>query len=313
MSIAARPFQPNDMPAVLHVLARAMPVDPISEGRFTRQVLLDPNFRAEGAIVGEQDGRVVGFCLALARHVPLENAPGDADRGYVTLLGVLPDEQRRGVGARMLDAAESYLRAQNRSLVMVSSYAPNYFIPGVDVSAYASGLSFLAKHGYQEVYRPLAMQTALWDWTTPAWIEEKGAALARQGVVIEQYAPAVTLPLLAFARDEFQGDWVRVVREAMSRITLGDSPARLIVAHEGGKVIGFSHHDNERFGPIGVAASQRGRGVGQVLMCRTLHAQREAGFRAAWFLWSDDKTAARLYNGVGFKEVRRFALMKKAL
>src|SRR5687768_4339233 len=124
MSIDARPFQPRDTPDVLDVLARAMPVDPISEGRFTRQVLLDPNFRADGAIVAEREGRVVGFCLATARQVPLENAPSDADRGYVTLLAVLPDEQRRGTGGAMLAAAEAYLRSQNRSTVMVSSYAP---------------------------------------------------------------------------------------------------------------------------------------------------------------------------------------------
>src|SRR5688572_12010150 len=132
MSIAVRPFMPNDMPAVLDVLARAMPVDPISEGRFTRQVLLDPNFRTEGAIVAQREGRVVGFCLAIARQVPLENAPSDADRGYVTLIAVRPEEQRRGVGSAMLVAAEAYLASQNRSLVMVSSYAPGYFIPGVE-------------------------------------------------------------------------------------------------------------------------------------------------------------------------------------
>jgi predicted GNAT family acetyltransferase len=62
-----------------------------------------------------------------------------------------------------------------------------------------------------------------------------------------------------------------------------------------------------------VAASQRGRGLGQVLMFRTLLAQRDAGFRAAWFLWSDDKTADRIYNGAGFREVRRFAVMRKEL
>ena len=48
-------------------------------------------------------------------------------------------------------------------------------------------------------------------------------------------------------------------------------------------------------------------------MYATLRAQREAGFRAAWFLWSDDKTAERLYTGAGFKETRRFALLKKSI
>ena len=105
-----------------------------------------------------------------------------------------------------------------------------------------------------------------------------------------------------------------VVREGIARIVNhGDSPGRLITAFDNGEVVGFSHYENERFGPIGVAASQRGRGLGQVLMYRTLVAQRDAGFRAAWFLWSDDKTAAKLYNGAGFKEVRRFALLRKEL
>src|SRR5688500_4094364 len=99
----------------------------------------------------------------------------------------------------------------------------------------------------------------------------------------------------------------------MGCILLGASPTRLFVAREGSEVVGFSHFCNDRFGPIGVAASQRGRGVGQVLMFETLHAQRAAGFASAYFLWSDDKTAQRLYNAAGFKEFRRFALMKKVL
>jgi GNAT superfamily N-acetyltransferase len=196
---------------------------------------------------------------------------------------------------------------------MVSSYAPGYFIPGVDVNAYPAALSFLKKHGYSEIYRPLAMETSLWSLATPAFVHEKRRALESDGVTTEPYRPQLTLPLLEFAAKEFPGDWVRVVRETMSRITLGDSPTRLFIAHRNGEVLGFSHHDAERFGPIGVAASQRGKGLGHVLMFETLEAQKRAGLRAAWFLWSDDKTAQRIYNVAGFKEVRRFALMRKEL
>jgi hypothetical protein len=48
-------------------------------------------------------------------------------------------------------------------------------------------------------------------------------------------------------------------------------------------------------------------------MYETLRAQRLAGFRTAWFLWSDDKTAERLYSAAGFREARRFALLNKEL
>ena len=33
----------------------------------------------------------------------------------------------------------------------------------------------------------------------------------------------------------------------------------------------------------------------------------------AFFLWSDDKTAERIYTAAGFRESRRFALMRKVL
>lgn len=313
MSETIRPYQSDDQAGVLEVLGASLTADPISEARFTRQVLLDPNFRVDGAPVAVKDGKIVGFCLSLARQVPLENSPSDAERGYVTLIGVLPAYQRKGIGRKLLAYAEGYLKSQSRSVVMVASYAPGYFIPGVDVNVYANGLSFFAKQGYAEVYRPVAMQTALWDWSMPDWLNERREKLVGEGLKVVTYWPALTLPLLEFAQKEFPGDWVRVVREAAGRIMQGDSPTRLLVAIDKGSIVGFSHYDNERFGPIGVASSQRGRGVGQVLMFATLQAQREAGFRSAWFLWSDDRTATKLYNAAGFKEIRRFALMKKTL
>ena len=54
-------------------------------------------------------------------------------------------------------------------------------------------------------------------------------------------------------------------------------------------------------------------GLGHLLMFRALQVMREAGSRTAWFLWSDDATAARLYHAAGFKERRRFALLRKEL
>lgn len=306
-------FHDDDLPTLIRLFGLCLPNDPISSARFTRQVLLDPNFRREGAIVAREGERVVGFMLAIARQVPLENAPSDAEPGYITLFGVLPQFQRRGIGSAMLERAEEYLRSQDRNLVMISSYAPGYFIPGVDVNAYPAALVFLKKHGYAEVYRPLAMEASLWSLQMPAFVSENRRALETDGMTIEPYRAELTLPLLEFTAREFPGDWVRVVRETMSRILLGEPSSRLIIAHCNGEVVGFAHHEAERFGPIGVAASKRGKGLGHVLMFETLEAQKRAGFRAAWFLWSDDKTAQRLYNVAGFKEVRRFALMRKEL
>jgi hypothetical protein len=211
----------------------------------------------------------------------------------------------------LLDAAEQYLRSQERTSVGISPYAPGYFLPGVDVRAYAGGLQFLLDRGYKEVGRPLAMETRLWEWRVPEWATERRGRLEAEGVRFESYRPELTLPLLEFTRTEFPGDWVRVVRETMGRIMTGEPATRLIIAHEQGQVLGFVHHENERFGPIGVASSQRGRGLGQVLQFEVLRAMQAQGFRCAWFLWSSDATARRLYDAAGFREARRFALLRK--
>ncbi|HEY0867909.1 MAG TPA: GNAT family N-acetyltransferase, partial [Fimbriimonas sp.] len=120
--------------------------------------------------------------------------------------------------------------------------------------------------------------------------------------------------LIGFVSRHFPGDWVRVVREASAAILKGDRPTRLWAAiHPGKGIVGFAHFEGERFGPIGVAESERGQGIGQVLTLNVLRSQREAGYRSSWFLWSDDRTADRLYRHFGFREIRRFALLRKEL
>ncbi|MCA1596777.1 MAG: hypothetical protein LC772_10200 [Chloroflexi bacterium] len=89
-SLNVRSFQPGDLAGTVEVLERALPGEPISSERFTRQVLLDPNFDCRGAAVACAEERVIGVCIGIARQTPLENAPPDSDRGYITLIAVDP-------------------------------------------------------------------------------------------------------------------------------------------------------------------------------------------------------------------------------
>ncbi len=301
----------------VEVLRATMPREAIGKVKFARQVLLDPNFRPEGSLLAKQNGVPVGYILAMTRQTPLENAPDDSDRGYITLFGVVPSAQGRGVGQKLLAAAEQYLINQGKRQISISAYAPGYFIPGVDIGAYESGLHFLLKRGYTEVYRPISMEASLWDTQTPQWVMDREALHRSEGIAYSDFTQALIHPLITFAQREFAGDWVRVARQTALKILDGDSPARLQIALDNQtsepRVVGYAHHEGERFGPIGVDSQYRGRGIGQVLMYRTLKAQRESGLRTAWFLWSDDKTADRLYNEAGFKIARRFALLRKEI
>lgn len=312
-SVQIIPFPGDLLDDVVLLLQQSLHADPISRSLFVRKVLIDPNFDPAGAPVAVVNGQVVGFGLSIARRLPLEDAPSDWDRGYITLLAVHSRHQRQGIGTALLQHMEEYLRSRGRKAVLVSPYAPNYFIPGVDVDAYAGGLRFFLKHGYREVYRPLSMDCNLLNLRIPEWVQQREQELLQEGVVVEPYRPQRIPALFRFLRAEFPGDWQRFAREAIARIEQGDTPTRLWIAHERGEVVGYSHFEGERFGPIGVSQSQRGRGIGQVLMYKTLQAMRLQGLHTAFFLWSDDRTAERLYNAAGFVESRRFALLRKEL
>jgi mycothiol synthase len=330
-----RTYRSADLAALVGLLQATLTAEKIDEARFTRQVLLDPNFKPEGALIAEEAGKIAGFALAIARQVPIEGAMPDRERGYVTLFAVDPGHQRKGIGAVLLDQAEIFLITERRKEVWISTYSPAYFTPGVDVETYSSGVEFFKKFGYEEVYRPLSMETST-AVEPPAWVVEKEAQALRDGVIFAEWKPELTLHLLRFAKEEFGPDWARYVREAAGAILGGAPNERLWIAYQadaksqveeddwfgskpakpvatGPKILGLSHFEGERFGPIGVAASERGRGIGQVLMFKTLASQRKAGHERSYFMWSDDKTARRLYDSAGFKEVRRFAVLKKEI
>ncbi len=315
MRLRFGPLPPDWPESVVPWMAEALPREALDAGKFARQALCDPNFDPEGLVLAFDGDLPIGLVWAVHRSVPLENAPPDGDRGYLVLLAVREGFRRRGVGRALVERAEAFLRGRGARSAWVCGYAPGYFLPGADL-AYPGGCELLTACGYREVYQPIAMQAELWDLRVPDWVRERAARLSQEGVRVEPFHAALTLPTLEFAREHFRGDWVRWAKEAIRDITLGDDPRRLMLAWRNPdrpEVLAYSHYGGERFGPIGVRESERGRGIGQVLLYETLQAQKARGFRCSWFLWSDDRTADRLYRAAGFREIRRFAYLRKEL
>jgi predicted N-acetyltransferase YhbS len=61
-------------------------------------------------------------------------------------------------------------------------------------------------------------------------------------------------------------------------------PATCFIALRDGNVVGFACYDvtaRNFFGPEGVDASMRGKGIGRALLLSALHAQRVAGYAYA--------------------------------
>ena len=291
----------------------ALWADPINPATWRTKVLLDPNFDPAGCLVAEVDGRVRGFLLTLVRRVPFFNDGLQPERAWITAFGVAPEWQGQGLGRRLLDVALDRLRELGRETVALSPYVPNYFTPGVDVAAYAPGLDFLTRHGFEVLDRPLSMRAELTGFRPPPAIAETAARLRADGIEIRLAEPVDIVPVLEFIPKHFSWDWHREASGVFLDLFAGDPrQVSLLVAVKDGEILGYAEHRAERFGPFGVDPQLRGRGIGRVLLAATLTEMRKKNYHAAWFLWTGDD-AARLYAQCGFREVRRFAVLQRVV
>ncbi|MBA3274776.1 MAG: GNAT family N-acetyltransferase [Chloroflexia bacterium] len=308
-----RRYRPTDEAGLIRTWNGGLYADQINATTWRAKVLLDPNFDRDGCLVAEVDGEVRGFILCLVRRVPFFNQGLDPDKSWITAFAVDPAWQRQGIGRVLLEAATERLRGMQRTSVALAPYVPNYFTPGADVTAYAHGIDFLTRQGFEAIERPISMRAELTGFETPAPVAERQKKLDAEGVEIRPVSPDDITRILDFIPRHFSWDWHREASGVFNDLYNGDPRfVGLIIALQGEDVLGYAQHRGERFGPFGVRPDLRSRGIGRVLLSTTLSEMLKKNFHAAWFLWTGDD-AARLYSQLGFHQVRRFAVLQRVI
>ncbi len=309
-----RGYESGDEQSIVQLWNSALRNDPINMPVFERKILLEPNFDPRGCILAFESATLVGYAQCMVRRYPNYHDGLEQGKGWITVfMAGTP-----AVGDAVLRSAGDYFAAKGANQLWFSGFTPNYFWPGIDASSYPHLHKMLLDAGYVDASEALAMDAPLWpEFRLPPDIDEIERRLEKEGIVVRSPETADLVSLLDFLRTNFSADWYR---HCLDQLSAGASKSQFTIAVRGREVLGYAQFwdgdgydwwgPGEHFGPFGVKESQRGKGLGSVILKRTLENMRKSGSHHAFFLWTD-RRAARLYERFGFRVSRRFTVMRK--
>jgi GNAT superfamily N-acetyltransferase len=318
------PYRAAMLPGMLDVWnAASGGTFPLRDPVFRQNAATSPHFDPAGcqAAVG-RDGRVVGFSVAKVAREPIGAQGLMSDRGWISLIAVHPEAQRRHLGSALLRFAEEYLRGRGRTTAVLGG-DPDHFLPGVPAGTPAA--AFFHSCGYRMHGEAYDLWLPLRGYQTPPRVQAALEA-ARPEIEVRPLAWGEEDAVTAFLAEAFPGRWRYTVERFLR---LGGDITDIMAVVRGDAVAGFAHlfHPGSRWigpslawtsatsragglGPMGVASSMRGRGLGLALVDRSIVRLRGLGLEEMFIDWT---ILLDFYGHLGFVPVRRYSHGEKAL
>jgi mycothiol synthase len=268
----------------------------------------NPAFDAAGMFIAEFDGEPVGIVNARVEKGREEK------KGFLRMLGVVPEHRRRGIGRALAEKAIESLRERGMQIAEVE----------VDMDKPA-GVELVESMGFERVRVSSLMKMSLEN--IPSGIGENGDVQSRK----LQKGSFEDLQLLTWLTNETfkeHYNWrpytVEEIRYFMEQEPHFKEQEHLFVLSEG-KPLGYvvvgvdqkyNKERNTRLGwvlSIGVLKQNRLRGVGTRLMIEGMKSLKTKGMNEA-MLGVDDQNptkAIKLYEKVGFKVLKKDVTYRK--
>lgn len=306
-------FDQKYMDDLLQCWNSTLQYDPITKERFIDFVLLDDNFQSELLKLAIVDDHCVGFCYGVKRKVPYLERGLEPERGWISIMGVLKEYQRQGIGTQLVNEVELSLKEKGATNVTLCAYSPNYFTPGIDIR-YKEGMDFFNKIGYTDTGEAVSMQKSLWDYVVPEKTRDKIKLLNEEGIRVIPYTEEYLCELLEFLSLNFGAGWKRNALQAMQKKEA--ERTILLCIDQNNHIIGFVMRkidgNEARFGPIGVREDLRSKGLGGVLLDLMMADMKSRGINYLYFLWTGGP-AQKFYERHNFKVFRSYRLFRKEL
>lgn len=237
------------------------------------------------------DGRLAGFAMAHSGSIPV--------------LCVAREYRRQGIGSRLLESAEGYLRGCGAGKITLGA-GPHYLLQGVPATE--ENLRFFEKRGYSAGWTSINMELSLRDFS-----REKLNIHPAPADVNFRFAGEADRPSLLAAVEAAEPGWVDIFEDCTDPV---------LVAEAGGEIIGFEILSPEggyflrlgekvgSVGCVGVVPDQREHGVGLQMVAHGLEwlQSKYATLVELRYTWLED-----WYGKLGFATVSRQWMGEKEL
>lgn len=274
---------------------------PITKQQLVHNLISDENFDSNYFRLLVHDYSLLGFCIGIKRKYPFWEKGIEEGKGWIISLVVSSKYQHQGYGAMLLNDVERRLKC---SKIVLASYSPYYFFPGV-VTDWVEANTFFYKHGYRKKEKAIRMEMSLNSYSYPIEILEKKKLCELDGFKFSTFKWDDSYDLLKFLEENFSVGWRYHVVQAIRR---GNAEDTIILCKKDEEIVGYVQRnidgDETRYGPFGVKSSTRNRGIGSVLAHEMWNTMKIKKLEKVWF-HSTDENGCRFYkrNGMHIKSV----------
>ena len=292
---------------------------------FENHLFKNRGFQIDGSFVALVDNKVVGFAGSEVRDANTEKTAG-----YIHTFIVKKEYRRNGIGSKMLEKCEEYIKANGGKysrLVFLSSINWPWYIPHTEhhrhpgmpcVQMNSEFYIFLYHHGYFVNSIHEGFHLPLSQYEMPAKVVKLMEENAKDGLKVEIYDPNKHVGIQEFCEEiikDGNNGFANSIRYNLQR----EQPRPFLVATRDNKVCGWTgamYVEEDGRGHLdGIIVSPRERkhGLGKALFCNLCYNLKNMGSTYMTFFTGLDNPARYIYMGAGFQVAQSFADMKKNL
>ncbi len=318
-----RPYNPNLETAALLPLWQAALGDtwPMRDDLLRRQLTDHRFYRGDDHLVAVAEGQIVGL---VGTQVDRSVQAAQGRSGGISVVLVHPEWQRRGIGTRLHEAALSHLQQQGVGALRLGGGGAYRFWPGIPTDL-PGAYPFFAACGWplDPEQRSCDLVRNLSDYQMSVAMS---ARLAQEQVTIRPAEQNEAEEAIAFEKEHFPG-WAGAF---VYTVELGDIQNLLLAFDERKGIVGtlMLHTPTSRWlaanvvwktllgdnlggiSAVGVAASERGRGIGIGMVAVGSEVLRKRGVGNCHIDWT---RIVDFYGKLGYTVWREYWMSTRTL